>query len=83
MWCGMVPPRVEFFFWLTAVAKISTVNNLRRRGILSEAILDICVLCGKEEESINHLFMHCDSATYVWRFFYQEMLNFMVYAKGS
>lgn len=77
-WCGMVPTRVEVevFLWLALADKISTVNNLRRRGIMSKVISDICVLCGNEEESINHF------ASFIWHFFLnQEMWNFMVYAK--
>eukprot|EP00268_Persea_americana_P066692 TRINITY_DN9111_c2_g1_i2.p1 TRINITY_DN9111_c2_g1~~TRINITY_DN9111_c2_g1_i2.p1 ORF type:complete len:125 (-),score=11.96 TRINITY_DN9111_c2_g1_i2:821-1195(-) len=39
------------------------VDNLRRRGLASLNILDICVMCGKDSSSINHLFIHCEVAT--------------------
>eukprot|EP00268_Persea_americana_P000277 TRINITY_DN10107_c0_g1_i2.p1 TRINITY_DN10107_c0_g1~~TRINITY_DN10107_c0_g1_i2.p1 ORF type:complete len:112 (-),score=12.99 TRINITY_DN10107_c0_g1_i2:315-650(-) len=34
-------------------------DNLRRRELGLKAISDLCVLCGKEMESIDHLFIHC------------------------
>eukprot|EP00268_Persea_americana_P062604 TRINITY_DN8040_c1_g2_i5.p1 TRINITY_DN8040_c1_g2~~TRINITY_DN8040_c1_g2_i5.p1 ORF type:complete len:221 (+),score=17.67 TRINITY_DN8040_c1_g2_i5:284-946(+) len=46
VWCGLAPPRVDVFLWLAVVGKISTVDNLRKRRITSEAIADTCVLCG-------------------------------------
>eukprot|EP00268_Persea_americana_P062605 TRINITY_DN8040_c1_g2_i6.p1 TRINITY_DN8040_c1_g2~~TRINITY_DN8040_c1_g2_i6.p1 ORF type:complete len:254 (+),score=31.35 TRINITY_DN8040_c1_g2_i6:132-893(+) len=72
VWCGLAPPRVDVFLWLAVVGKISTVDNLRKRRITSEAIADTCVLCGKEEESITHLFLHCESASCNWQSFFKN-----------
>ena len=30
------------------------------------AILDICVLCGKVNETIDHLFVHCKFSNSLW-----------------
>lgn len=40
--------------------KMSVANNLRRRGLTLEAISDLCMLCNKEEEMIDHLLFHSE-----------------------
>ena len=72
VWCGLAPPRVEVFLWLAVAEKISTVDNLRKRRIMSEAISDTCVLCGKEKETITHLFLHCEFASCIWQSFFKK-----------
>lgn len=42
------------------------MDNLRKRGFVSEAISNIFVLCGKEKESINHLFLHSNTSSFIW-----------------
>lgn len=37
-----------------------------------------CVLCGKEEETIDHLFFECDLTTIVWK----KVLEFCYIYKG-
>lgn len=54
----VVPLRVEAFCWLAVAVKVSTVDNLRRRGMTSINLFDICLKCGKEKESVNHLFLY-------------------------
>ena len=44
--------------------KISTADILR--GLTSDNILDICYLCRGERESIDHWFIHCDTASFIW-----------------
>ena len=60
VWLRLVPPRVKAFCWLVVIGKVSTVDNIRRRGFTSNDLLDSCVMCGKE--SINYLFHHCEVA---------------------
>ena len=50
--------------WL--LAGLPTVDNLRRGIVFIEALSDICVLCGKERETINHLFLHCEFSSFLW-----------------
>lgn len=40
---------------------VSTADNLRR-GITSSSILDVCVVCRRERETIDLLFIHCGVA---------------------
>ena len=43
-WQGLAPPRVEGFAWLVILGQVSTTDNLRRRGLASEAISELCVV---------------------------------------
>lgn len=65
-WSELAPPRGGAFCWLAVAAKVSTVDNLRRRGMASSNISDICVMYDKEEKSVNYLFFHCEVAIKVW-----------------
>jgi hypothetical protein len=57
------PPRIVFFLWATALGRILTVKNLRRREF---QLINQCCLCEKDEETINHLFVHCEYAADIW-----------------
>jgi N6-adenosine-specific RNA methylase IME4 len=52
-------PRTAFFLWATASGRILTVDNLKRQGF---QLINQCCLCKKDEETINHLFLHCEYA---------------------
>ena len=54
-WLGLAPSKVKAFEWLALSGKVSTVDNLRRRGLASMAILDIFVLCEKDCETVDCL----------------------------
>ena len=69
VWLGLVPPRVEVFCWPVVTSKVVTVDNLRKKGVTYTNILDTCTMCGKENETINHLFLHCEVAVQVWNDF--------------
>lgn len=34
------------------------MGNHRRRGLVSDAISDLCLLCGKDRETVDQLFVH-------------------------
>jgi hypothetical protein len=57
-WKGLVPPKVEVFFWMAILGKINTRGILVKRGILdsNEANCPLCMLC---EETIDHALLHC------------------------
>jgi len=57
IWKVKAPPRIAFFLWATALGRILTVDNLRRRGF---QLINRCCLCKKDEETINHLLLHCE-----------------------
>jgi hypothetical protein len=67
IWWVKAPKRVTFFVWTTALGKILTHGNLRRRGVV---VVEWCVMYKKHGESVDHLLLHCDVARVVCSFFY-------------
>jgi hypothetical protein len=53
---------------MAALGKILTLDNLRKRNIIVVDWFCMCKIC---EESINHLFLHCEVATKMWSAFLQ------------
>ena len=68
---GHVPPRVEAFCFLAVRGKILMADNLRR-GMSLDSISDMWSPCGRETESIGHLFIRCHVASSLWGFFLKE-----------
>jgi hypothetical protein len=69
IWRTKAPPRVAFFVWSTALGKILTLDNLRKRNIV---LVNRCGMCKKEEESFDHLLLHCESAQFLWNTFFSR-----------
>lgn len=61
VWIGLAPLRVEACCRLAVAGKVSLVDNLRRKGIGSNCISDVCSLCEKDGETDNRLFLHCET----------------------
>jgi hypothetical protein len=62
IWKVKAPPRIAFFLWATALGRILTVDNLRRRGF---QLINRCCLCKKDDETIN-LLLHCEFSVDIW-----------------
>jgi hypothetical protein len=60
VWQTQALSRAAFFAWSTALGKILTVDNLRKRHII---IMDRYCLCKRDGESVDHLLLHCDVAS--------------------
>ena len=56
VWVNKVPTKVAFFAWEAAWGKILTLDRLQKRGW---QFPNRCFLCGCEEESVNHILLHC------------------------
>jgi hypothetical protein len=69
IWRTKAPPRVAFFVWSAALGKILTLDNLKRRNIV---LVNRCGMCKKEEESIDHLLLHCERAQFLWNAFFSR-----------
>ena len=67
-WDPSVPPRVLAFCLVGKKHKILTIDKLRRRN---RVIINGCPTCLKEEETVHHLFIHCQFACKVWYFVLQ------------
>ncbi|CAN1746866.1 hypothetical protein LINPERHAP1_LOCUS2898 [Linum perenne] len=73
VWAKHVPTKVGRFMWQVALGRISTIDNLIRRGFM---IPNRCVLCGSDAESIIHLFQECNFALHVWYYLSSRLSMF-------
>jgi hypothetical protein len=67
IWRTKAPHRVAFLAWTAALGKILTVDNLRRKGMV---VVNRCGLCEADEESVDHLLLHCGTARVLWNAFF-------------
>ena len=56
IWVARVLTKVAFFAWEATWGKVLTLDRLQRRGL---QLPNCCFLCGCEEESVNHILIHC------------------------
>ncbi|RVW65596.1 putative ribonuclease H protein [Vitis vinifera] len=63
IWSSFVPSKVGFFTWEAAWGKVLTQDQLKRRGW---KLANRCPLCCDEEETINHILIHCPKAKVLW-----------------
>ena len=69
-WCNDGLPKINAFIWILDHWKIMTAENLKKRGIQGPLRY---VLCKEAEETIDHLFLHCNFSTEVWTLAVQEL----------
>ena len=58
VWNPVVPQKIGVFAWETAWGKVVTLDQLKRRGM---TFANRCFMCEEEEETIDHLLIHCKS----------------------
>jgi hypothetical protein len=63
IWGVKSPRRVAFFMWTVAWGRILTCDNLRKRGFV---LASWCCMCKGDDESVDHLFIHCWAARRLW-----------------
>ncbi|KAK1323554.1 hypothetical protein QJS10_CPA02g01013 [Acorus calamus] len=63
IWHRIQPPRQSFLCWQAALDRLPTLQHLLSRQLVAS---DICVLCSRGSESVEHLFIHCSYSAYVW-----------------
>lgn len=56
-WTNLAPLKARCFVWRAMLGRIPVQSLLHERGVSSSS--QICVLCGNENETVNHLFIHC------------------------
>ena len=66
IWNPIVLPKLGFFTWKASWGKVLTLDHLKRRGI---TLANRCFLCEENEETIDHLFIHCSRAKMLWDLF--------------
>ena len=63
IWNSWVLPKVSFFAWEATWSKVLTLDLVRKRGWSME---NKCFLCHEEQESIDHVLIHCDKTRFAW-----------------
>ena len=58
-----MPVKVGFFAWEASWSKVLTLDQLKKRG---RSLADRWYLCGKGEETVGHLLIHCSKAKILW-----------------
>ncbi|XVF78836.1 hypothetical protein PTKIN_Ptkin14bG0169200 [Pterospermum kingtungense] len=64
IWNPYVVPRHGFVTWLVFLGKLPTKDRLRGWGL---QVSKVCKLCGKYQETRDHLFFDCDFSKEVWQ----------------
>jgi hypothetical protein len=63
IWKTAIPEKVKTFVWLAVKDRITTAENLIKRGCI---VPDRCVLCGLEGETTRHLLINCPLVHKIW-----------------
>ena len=63
LWNSCVPPKVCFFAWEAWWGRVLTTMHLKKRGF---QMASRCPLCGRANEELNHLLIHCPSVWRLW-----------------
>ncbi|CAN1761417.1 hypothetical protein LINPERHAP1_LOCUS7899, partial [Linum perenne] len=63
IWRSEIPSKVGCFCWKVLFKKIATIDNLQRRGF---ELVNRCVLCYSNLESVDHIFLHFNFAAKIW-----------------
>lgn len=60
VWKGSAPLRVQTSIWIVTLNRMNTMDLLQRRWPYIALSPSICVLCGADEETDNHIMIHCN-----------------------
>ena len=63
---AVIPSRISFFAWEASCEKVMTLEQLKCHG---RSLTNICCLCEEDEETIDHLLIHCKTARMIWVLF--------------
>ncbi|RVW67586.1 hypothetical protein CK203_063027, partial [Vitis vinifera] len=63
IWVDSVPTKVAFYAWEATWGRVLTLDRLQKRGW---QFPNCCFLCGCEEETVNHILIHCIVVRVMW-----------------
>jgi zinc-binding in reverse transcriptase len=72
IWQLKAPPKILIFTWLLLRYSILTVDNLKKCGW---QLPNRCIMCLKDEESIEHLFQECEFAKEIRTYVHDNTQN--------
>lgn len=70
IWIAAAPSNVCAFAWRVLLDRVPRRLNLLRRKFLSSSADAHCPVCQLDQESVDHVFIHCPFATKVWSLCY-------------
>ena len=65
VWNPLVSMRVNFFCLGSSLRKNSTSRSAKKDGLVFSCLPSRCYFCKGEEESTNHILLHCPKATFL------------------
>ena len=66
IWKIGTPSKVKIFSWLAAWNRVNTCDLLQSKRPNLAISPSWCILCKRDSESIDHIFLHCNFAQYIW-----------------
>ncbi|XP_057418855.1 uncharacterized protein LOC130713070 [Lotus japonicus] len=63
IWSSPVPPKIKHFIWKACHNAVAVKHNLHRRRISTS---DLCPVCNREPETIEHTLLLCPWTRAVW-----------------
>lgn len=66
LWKTKAPVKVACFGWIATKGACLTQDNLQKRGF---ALSNRCYLCERDQETTNHLLLHCEISRQCWDLF--------------
>ena len=67
VWNCVIPYKIVFFSWEASWGKVMTLDKLKRLG---RALANRCCVYEEDEETIDHLLIHCKIAKMFWDLFF-------------
>ncbi|KAE8693577.1 hypothetical protein F3Y22_tig00110809pilonHSYRG00241 [Hibiscus syriacus] len=64
IWFPSHIPKFSIIAWMVILDRLPTKDRLARFGIVT---VNVCGLCGDNQESRNHLFLECSFARVIWK----------------
>ena len=72
IWKSKVPPKINILGWLVAHGRVNTCDLLQRRRPKACFSPHWCVLCKKQGESVDHVFVLCEVVSQLWERLFQK-----------
>lgn len=62
-----IPNKCKVFLWTLVNNGFLTNNNIQKRLKSTCLNPNLCVLCQKEQETCSHIFLSCQTTTFLWK----------------
>ncbi|KAK2356189.1 hypothetical protein QL285_093541 [Trifolium repens] len=66
MWKNNVPSKISIFGWRLLLEKLPTRESLFSKGVITNVVERVCVLCCNHVETTPHIFLQCHASNSVW-----------------